>query len=614
MKRRDFLKSAGIASITPNLVISSLSHASDSEFPLSIMKGDLTPSEGSLQVISGELPDDIQGHVFMAEGISLERNHLSPNGRGALTRLDFSSEGVNFTRKMIDTPSVIMQDNVTGLLDKFDLKGGTIYSSTNLGYMNYCNTAPNYMGDNRFALSYEGGMPFEFDATTLELVTSIGNQDEWKSSLPPFVDFFSPKKWLFPQVRTTGHPFFDLEQSQCFTINYGGNIGNSGLKDGFIRLIQWDMKGAFKTWNIVSREGSNAYIAATSHSMGVTRNHILIFETAAYVESSRILGFRTVEPQKHRTPVWIIRKADLVEGQTNVVADYVVLDFDTSDIMCNYDDWGDEITLFGQYLGAMDKSEQQFNWERLYFGDRVDCEISGYPVAPVDVGGLVRARIKVNAHSANEIKSDFRALRDASTMWDLNDPAYRGHFQFPESFDHVYWAAIGYRPEHLVRRVAKAYKDYPNRIYSNETLPKTSLPSALIHMDCRNIAIADQYQFPSDCVMRTPQFMNRPGSTAQDHGYIFTAVVRKYPSGPQSNGKEFWIFDAKNISQGPLCILANPNLEFATTNHALWVESIAPRPYGAYKSNMADFFREKMPSHSRNVRQILEDKVLPVFG
>lgn len=614
MKRRDFLKTTGALSALPSLTFSSLSFASETQFPLSIMSGSLNESSGTLEVISGSIPSDIHGHILMAEGIPLEKNHLTPNGRGALTRLDFSENAVQFTRKMINTPSAIMQQHSTGLLDKFHLLGGTVYYSSTMGFMNYCNTAPNYMGDNRFALSYEGGMPFEFDASTLELVTSIGNPDDWQSSLPPFLNFFTPNKWLFPQVRTTGHPFFDLEQGLCFTINYGGNIGATGLNDGFIKVIKWDMQSALESWNVVDRDGKNAFIKATSHSMGVTRNHILIFETAAFVESGRILGIKSVTPQTHTTPVWIIRKADLLPGHANVVADYLELDFDTSDIMCNYDDWGDEITLYGQYLGAMDKSEQQFNWERLYFGNRVDENISGYPVAPVDVGGLVRARIQVTQQSAVEIKSDFRLLRNENTMWDLNDPAYRGHFQFPESFDHIYWAAIGYRPEHLVKRVADAYENYPNRLYNNHSLPNTSKPSALIHMNCQDMSIADQYQFPEDCVMRTPQFMNRPGSSDQDHGYIFTAVVRKYPSGEASKGKEIWIFDAKNLAQGPLCILANSQLDFATTNHALWVETVAPRPFGAYKSNLADVFREKMSCHSSNVQTVLNEKILPIFG
>lgn len=614
MKRRDFLKTAGALSVMPKVTFGYSDSPIESTFPGSIMSASMSPSSGRLEVLQGQLPSDITGHIFMAEGIPLEEDHLSPNGRGALTRVDFSANGADFTRKMIDTPSAIMQEHATGLLDKFYLLGGTIYYSPNMGFMNYCNTAPNYMGDNRFALSYEGGIPFEFDATSLELVTPIGQVDEWRTSLPPIADFFTPDKWFFPQVRTTGHPFFDLHTGESFTINYGGNVGTTGTRNGFIRLIKWDMQGAFKAWNIVSREGDNAYLVATAHSMGVTRNHILVFETAARVETTRIIGTKIVTPQQHKTPVWIIRKSDLVEGRDHVVADYLELDFDTSDVMCNYDDHQGEISIYGQYLGAMDKSEPQFACERLYFGGRVPDNLAGYPVAPVDVGGLVRVRIQVTSSGAREINEDFRLMRDERLLWDMNDPAYRGHFQFPETFEHIYWAAIGYRPEHLVTRVADAYADYPNRMYQNHELPGHSIPSSLVHMDCRTMNLVDAYQFPDDCVMRTPQFMARLGTTGQDEGYIFTAVVRKSPTAGRGNGKEFWIFDAQDLTKGPVCILGHAALDFATTNHALWVPTIGPRPEQAYKADMASYFNSKLDKHSRQVKEIVQNHILPRFG
>ena len=617
MDRRRFIKSAGALSTLPILPMVGFAHQQSSlatsSFPTTIMHGSLRASAGQLELLSGQLPEDIFGHIFMTEGISLEENQLTPNGRGALTRIDFSPSGVSYMRKTIDTPSAIMQEHVTAPFDKFCLLGGTVYFSINLGFMNYCNTAPNYMGNNRFALSYEGGIPFEFDATTLELVTPIGEVNEWHSSLPPFAELLAPDKWLFPQIRTTGHPYFDLENQECYTINYGGNMGDSGLKNGFIRLIHWDLQGPFDAWQVIGRNGENAYITATSHSLNVTRKHILIFETAARVENARIMGIRSVTPQKHRTPVWIIRKSDLHIGQSIVFADYLELDFDTSDIMCNYNDDGDIITLYGQYLGAMDKSEPQFDWESLYFGGRVDENVAGYPAAPVDVGGLIRARIQVNAISTSEIKGDFQLIRDESLCWDMNDPAYRGHFQFPETFEHIYWAAVGYRPEHLVKRVAKAYENYPNRLYDNESLPQTAMPSALIHMDCISMSISDSYQFPEDCVMRTPQFMARPDSVTQDDGYIFTAVVRKFPTNDQLNGKELWVFDGKDLAQGPLCILAHSDLDFATTNHALWVPEIGPRPPLAYKSDLNRHFSDKMSRHSKEVQEILTNYILPKF-
>ena len=149
------------------------------------------------------------------------------------------------------------------------------------------------------------------------------------------MDAFTPDKWLFPQVRTTGHPYFDLDSDECFTINYGGNISNTGTKNGFIRLLKWDKQSELKGWNILGRDGRPAYIAATAHSLGVTRNHILIFETAAQVEPLRMIGIRSVYAQQHRTPVWVIRKKDLLEGRDIVTADYIELNFDTSDVMCN---------------------------------------------------------------------------------------------------------------------------------------------------------------------------------------------------------------------------------------------------------------------------------------
>ncbi|AWF80970.1 hypothetical protein BTJ40_09185 [Microbulbifer sp. A4B17] len=622
MKRRELLKAAGLLSAVPLTGILSekvraKNALSDSSFPESIMQGDLNDSTGMLNVIQGALPENVTGHLLMAEGIPLAPNHLTPNGKGALTRLDFSgrsdNSGITYTRKMIRTASAIMQEQDLSGFDKFNLMGGTIYSSPNLGFMNYCNTAPNYMGDNRFAMSYEGGMPYEFDATTLEMVTPIGEVDEWTSSLPPLLDNLMPDKWLFPQIRTTGHPFFDLETGNCITINYGGNIGDSG-NSGFIRLILWDRQGAFKSWNIRDRQGNNAYIAASSHSLGVTRNHVIVFETAARVESTRILGTRIVIPQEHKTRCWVMRKSDMVPGNENIVADYLELGFDTSDIVCNYDDSSNEITLYGQYMGAMDKSEQLFRYEILQKGGLVPKWLSGYPAAPVDVGGLVRARIQVNSGSALEIKDDYQVIRDGELLWDMNDPAYRGHFQFPDTFEHLYWAAVGYRPDLVSARVSWAYRNYPDRYYGYWDMPEESRPSALIHMDCKNMKIADAFQFPDDCVMRTPQFMARPGSTAQNDGYVIAAVVRKYPTTADSNGKEFWLFDAARLSSGPVCILASQSLEFATTNHALWVPSISRRPLTAYRSNYADFLRSKAPDHSSNVRDLIDEELLPRFG
>ena len=196
----------------------------------------------------------------------------------------------------------------------------------------------------------------------------------------------------------------------------------------------------------------------------------------------------------------------------------------------------------------------------------------------------------------------------------MNDPAYRGHFQYPEQFEHIYWAAVGYRKDHVLQRVADAYEDYPSRLYTNDSLPQNDQPSALVHMDCLAMRLTDAYQFPTDCVMRTPQFMPRKNSHTQDDGYIFTAVVRNNPTHSIGNGKEIWIFDAQHLAQGPLAILGHPKLNFATTNHALWVANIGPRPLDVYNANVGDFFRSKASNHRSSVKEVIEQYILPRFG
>ncbi|MCW0469808.1 hypothetical protein OH492_14780 [Vibrio chagasii] len=43
------------------------------------------------------------------------------------------------------------------------------------------------------------------------------------------------------------------------------------------RLLKWDKHSPLQGWNIIGRNGKPAFIAATAHSLGVTRHHILVF-------------------------------------------------------------------------------------------------------------------------------------------------------------------------------------------------------------------------------------------------------------------------------------------------------------------------------------------------
>ncbi len=589
-----------------------------SKFPTSIMSAKLETASGRLEVHSGAVPEDLYGSVFMMEGIPIAEDHFSPAGKGAISRFDFNADGtVTFLRKMIESPAVILQDRLPEGPDQFKLLGGVLYFSQTLGFMDYCNTVPIPMGDNRFCMGFEGSMPHEFDGQTLDLVTPVGTPDEWITSLPKIASALTPKKWLFNQVRGSAHTYFDHRTSECFTVNYGGNVGKIG--SGFIRLLSWDLKGRLQGKNVIGPDGKAAKLLGTGHSLGVTRNYIVIFDTATRVEADRILGFHTIDPQPHLMNIWIVRREDLRKSGDTVRAETVALDFDTSDIMVEYDDAEDVITMYGEYLSAADKSEPMYARENLLFGGKVRSDLSGYPLAPLDVGGLVRAAVQVKPGvGASEVKEFFKVIRDPELTWDMNDPASRAQFQFPDRFEHIYWSSIGYRPEHVVQRAADAYKNYKNRLYTNEDLPRTTLGSTILHQDCAKMAIVDHYQFPEHMIMRTLQFMEKKGdqSTDQTNGYIFcsVAVNSAYEENPTPQGKEIWIFDAQNLRQGPLCRLHHRDFTFATTNHAVWVPSVGPRPAGVYKASLYDYYNSRMSQHSSAVQGIVKNDIFPRFA
>ena len=606
----------GTGSILFPSLLSADETAFDSRFPASIMKGSLEDSSGQMQVFSGALPVDIYGHLMMMEGMPNEEDHFSVAGKGAITRFDFTDDGnVGFVRKLIKTPQVYLQDQLGSSRDQFRLLGGVIYLSPTLGFMNYCNTVPIAMGDNRFCMGFEGGTPFEFDASTLEVSTPVGTPDEWITSLPSIAAMLSPKRWLFPQVRGTAHAYFDDRTDEGFFHNYGGNVGESGK--GFLRVMKWDKKGKLISKNVIGRDGKAASLVATGHSFGITRNHIIIYDNSTRIEGSRILGLRTIEAQKNQIRIWVMKRAEFAKNQDWIAADTLILNFDASDVMVDYDDFDNVITFYAQYLSATDKSEPMYAREKLLFGGKVRPELGGYVIAPLDVGGVVRAAVQVTTQGLREIKEFFHVTTDPKLTWDMNDPAYRGAFYFPDRFEHIYWSAVGYRPEHVVVRAAEAYKNYPRRQLSNDALPREAIGSALLHQDCKTMEIVDSYSFPAHMVMRSPQFVQKKGDLGSDatNGYIACGVVvnTAFETNPSARGKELWIFDAQNLKQGPLCRLHHPDLNFATTNHMLWTPSIGPRPADAYKADLRPFFEERLSQHSSQVVSIVKKEIYPRF-
>jgi hypothetical protein len=103
----------------------------------------------------------------------------------------------------------------------------------------------------------------------------------------------------------------------------------------------------------------------------------------------------------------------------------------------------------------------------------------------------------------------------------------------------------------------------------------------------------------------SPQFVPRAdGNGSSTDGYIVCTVASE-------NRDEIWIFDAKNLAQGPLCKLGHSSLNFSYTIHTAWLPKIAPRT-ASYNCGVREDYQEQV-KNSPVLQELFETKVYPHF-
>ena len=98
-------------------------------------------------------------------------------------------------------------------------------------------------------------------------------------------------------------------------------------------------------------------------------------------------------------------------------------------------------------------------------------------------------------------------------------------------------------------------------------LPKTNHGAAIIHLNCEEFKIENKYVFPENCAIGSLQFVGKRSSKSQKDGYLMSIVSIKGENYSEySSGQEVWIFDASDLSKGPICKLSNKISSYLTTS------------------------------------------------
>jgi carotenoid cleavage dioxygenase-like enzyme len=197
----------------------------------------------ALNIIEGTVPTDWQGFVFINSAVGTVNTNGLPyqekyadgspaqeystpiiNGDGLILKFDLTKKGqVLLSTGLMRTPCYYADEATkhgTVWHKKYGfLNLGLARISIKMGTRNQINTAiqPVKFGNDkntRLLATFDAGCPFEFDPHTLNLITPIGENKEWRSGTPPFMH--QP----FAMVLTTAHPVFDPRTRELFTVNF----------------------------------------------------------------------------------------------------------------------------------------------------------------------------------------------------------------------------------------------------------------------------------------------------------------------------------------------------------------------------------------------------------
>lgn len=590
------------------------------DIPNNIRYQNTAPLDLDLHTIEGTVPGDMAGHAFWMVPTPQDGNTPWFNSCGQLYRLDFNGDRVHLKSAPFETPSIICDRKIQEQsrwqfwrrLYRFRNRGGLVRMNLLLGVQNQCNTALQAFQDPendswRMMATVDSGRPFEFDLTTLAPVTPVGENSEWIEieidRIPGVGEIKFP--WVFPMHTSSAHTGYDDRTGEIFLIN---TVFDMPLIDRLIEphtcLHVWDGTGKFKTTRIIDeRTNKEVVIKQSTHQIVVTRNYIVIIDTAFLIEYARMIfsGVRA-QPQSAYNEVWFVPRSQLNGGKA--IAKHVQIPRECVHFFANYEDEDDWVTLHLVHASGHDVSEWLQRWDVRWPTpfELVLVALHGAPPGAYDQQGF--GKYVVNAQTG-EIKDpdNFRLFED---FWEIALPTYNGiQGTSPAQFENIWVNFFGYTGEMTPRRLVELYADYPFRKVPVEELPSWK-PAGILRWSPSEMEVKDSYAIPRGTAFLTPVYVPKQGQTSDLEGYVVAMLAT-----PQ--GSQFWIWQAGNLAAGPVAKLRHPDVKFAFPLHSAWVPEIAPRT-AAYKVDLRSDINADNYKHLPNwIKDIFENDIYPAF-
>jgi hypothetical protein len=184
--------------------------------------------------------------------------------------------------------------------------------------------------------------------------------------------------------------------------------------------------------------------------------------------------------------------------------------------------------------------------------------------------------------------------------WAISLYGYRGILSAEEpvrEIKQLWFLTDGTVKNLLTKFIFNLYKDYEHRKISDELILKLTekeLPFGMTRLNIETMLPEEYFQFDQNVFPRGVHFIPKktptPNILPDLDGYLVSPVqVGNSTVDPTAYSSEFWIFEAGNISNGPICKLTHSKLKFAFTLHTSWIPEINPSDQKFTISAKADY-------------------------
>ncbi|PSB02684.1 carotenoid oxygenase family protein [Merismopedia glauca] len=411
----------------------------------------------------------------------------------------------------------------------------------------------------------------------------------------------------------------------------------------FVDLVAWDGSGELQKWRIL-HHGLPINIKQSTHQIGITKDYVLIIDTAFKISIEELLPPLTKRnaeqiekwirnildhPQFANNYAYIVRRRDLKPGQKFVRAKKVTIPLESAHFLVDYQNPSGQITIHFSHVCAWDAAETV---------SKFDFDLDASPEELQRLYGVLYGPTDISRLGCYAIDGETGKVVSKQTVMDLDltwGPAiytYRNnlHNSTPDRFEDIYWSSLGCWDELLMPHIIKLYEDYEYRevgIDLIEEITKQGRKSNILRLHIspleslsasdraprsasdRRLQIADAYQFPDGFYVTSPQFVPSSQRSGSTDGYV-VCIVHYGDGKEETNGNEIWIFDGRDLKNGPICQLWHEKLNIGFTVHSTWLEKVQER-VASYYIPVEEDYRDIVAQQPEEIQDLFENWIYP---